>query len=123
MAAITLALFTAIGFLVFDDTRDAMWQSAALLICLGGLALTGWSIYVMHRLWGWHEHWRQLLQQMESGFPRARGWVQPFSSAPGRLYTKPIARRWRRPAGTQPYLYAFLVTWTAILIALLSGVL
>jgi hypothetical protein len=39
------------------------------IIAFGGLSFSIWSIYVMQRLWSYHEHWKNMLCEAEKAFP------------------------------------------------------
>ena len=39
------------------------------IIAFGGLSFSIWSIYVMQRLWSYHEHWKNMLCEAEKTFP------------------------------------------------------
>ena len=53
------------------------------IIAFGGLSFSIWSIYVMQRLWSYHEHWKNMLCEAEKAFPDE--YVKLFTKIPSNL--------------------------------------
>lgn len=88
------------------------------LICVAGILTSGWSFYVLNRLWAWQQYWRIQLACVERGFPDAPHWPRPFSpkSPDDRLLnTDPGVKRSLHLGSTQPFMTLIFLAWALLL--------
>ena len=58
------------------------------IIAFSGLSFSIWSIYVMQRLWSYHEHWKNMLCEAEKAFPDE--YVKLFTKIPSNLKERKV---------------------------------
>ena len=106
LVGINLALFTGFAFFFAPDKRQLLWREFSVGVSLLGMAVSLWSLLVLHGLWVWHRHWKRLLLQLEEQFPASDGWVKPHTEFPRGL---PF---WRgAPGCTQLFFIIILLAW------------
>jgi hypothetical protein len=112
MIGINLALYAAFGFVYLSDKK--LWE-LAVSICIGGLLQSIWSIYVVSRLWTWHERWRLILQKIEESFPDRSDWIKPHGNLPSNLEVDPFQSQEKSVwlSCLKPY-YTHVLLWLII---------
>lgn len=120
MFAISVAIFGGVVYVYFANPRPTLWRQISVGLSTGGLLSTIWSIYVLGRLRLWHQHWRNMLKEIEQAFPEREGWVKPHWQLPPSLKRDPkMAGRWPPPY-TQVFFYILAIAWVTLLVLLLT---
>jgi len=115
MISLNMILF---GLLTFLKNQKMF----IIIICVVGILLCLWAIYVLYKLWTWHVHWCNTLKEIECLFPEK--FPKPFSKIPDKLKKSNIFRG--KPlffAYTQPFLFIFCLLWAFLLIFTIKGTL
>lgn len=89
-------------------------ECLTFIIALGGLSFSIWSIYVMQRLWCYHEHWKEMLCEAEKAFPKE--YVTLFTKIPSKLKRK--KKKWELflKSYTQPFFVILSLIWLLVII-------
>jgi hypothetical protein len=119
MIGINAGLVAAFAFVFQADKPGLALQrySLLLVICIMGIAASLWSLYVLLRLWGWQQYWRNQLRRIEDVFPDAPGWVKSFTPEGSDRYllrSDPGVRTSLWLGYTQPFMGIFLLAWIAL---------
>ena len=85
------------------------------IIAFGGLSFSIWSIYVMQRLWSYHEHWKNMLCEAEKAFPDE--YVKLFTKIPSNLKREKKSWELWLKSYTQPFfchIVSYLVAYYSV---------
>ncbi len=111
MVGLNLSFFAAFGYVwLVAPVKHHYWREICLTLSTGGLIITSWSMYVLDRLWKWHQHWREQLKIIEGAFPEEPGWVRPHWDSSKWISFEPGLKRWI-PGYTQLFHWLFFVGW------------
>jgi hypothetical protein len=103
-------LFGAVAFTY--SSQPPSGRTLVMIFSVGGCLLSLWALYVLHRLWMWHTHWKDKLHDIESRFPL--GLPRLFADRPRPLIKN---RRWYQSwllSYTQPFLVILFLVWFSI---------
>ena len=81
-------------------------------VSLFGLSI--WSIYVMQRLWSYHEHWKNMLCEAEKAFPDE--YVKLFTKIPSNLKREKKSWELWLKSYTQPFFAILSLIWLLIMV-------
>ena len=84
------------------------------IIAFGGLSFSIWSIYVMQRLWSYHEHWKNMLCEAEKAFPDE--YVKLFTKIPSNLKREKKSWELWLKSYTQPFFAILSLIWLLIMV-------
>ena len=84
------------------------------IIAFGGLSFSIWSIYVMQRLWSYHEHWKNMLCEAEKAFPDE--YVKLFTKIPSNLKREKKSWELWLKSYTQPFFAILSLIWLFIMV-------
>lgn len=112
-------LFTLNSVLLATATvaeRFPGFLSGAVLItlCAAGAIISLWALYVLRRLWKWHDHQKQVLEDLEALLPKDL--PKLISNRPENLRGRP---KWLPPMlddHTQPFMLVMAALWLALLV-------
>ena len=117
MFTINTAILGGLVYIYFLESSPP-WRIEILIgLCIVGLLLAVWSLHVLKRLWFWHDHWRNLLAEMETTFPSDNSWPQPHK---GMIEKGNRLRRVWVLRYTQPFLLVLIAAWSLLLILLVG---
>ena len=119
--ALNAALLGILTLVYAANPRPAAWHEIGIVVSVFGLAADSWAFYVLHKLWYWHEHWRDTIIEMEKHLPESEGWVKPYSSIPRHLQRDIGMVRHLLFAYTQPLILMFVLAWAVLLSYLLAN--
>lgn len=110
MMGINGSLFVLMTFLhsASIDGKDLL----ILIVCFGGLLFSIWSIFVLRKLWEYHYHWKDQLEELEKKFPTDI--IKPFTGTPKKKKRSKF-KAWFK-SYTQPFFYILVIIWLAIII-------
>jgi hypothetical protein len=115
LVSLNIVLLGIVAFIYNAHAPSVKGIIATLSAC--GALLSLWAVYVLHRLWLWHVHWKDMLKQIEARFP-------PY--LPRLLTDRPKVLQknhaWYQAwllAYTQPFMLIMLVMWLTLLIVAL----
>jgi len=126
MVSINFGLFAAFVF-VFQTDKPQLELYRPLfliLICGIGIVTSIWSFYVLLRLWGWQQYWRNQLTKVEQGFPKSSEWARSFSPKGEEarlLLNDPGVNRSLWFGYTQPFIAIFVIAWIVLLVITFSS--
>jgi hypothetical protein len=85
-----------------------------LIIAIGGILFSLWSLYVMQRLWGYHDHWKEMVCHAEKMLPEY--YIKPFTGIPSDLKKKKTKLgKWLK-SYTQPFFVILAVIWFLLIL-------
>jgi hypothetical protein len=119
MIGINVAMLGVFAFIYSSNARPIHWRELGIGICIVGLSVCFWSLYVLKNLWLWHEHWRDKCRLIEANFPSYAPWVRPHTEIHEKKLVVSISMVRRSiTAYTQPFLLIFSLLWIAIIVLL-----
>ena len=117
LVSLNIVLFGAVAFILTSKLPNGL--TLIRVLSISGCLMSFWSVYVLQRLWLWHVHWKNTLQQIEALFPEDL--PKPFSNRPSRLQkSSSWFQNWLL-AYTQPFMFIFFVIWLTLAILSISG--
>lgn len=117
LISLNIVLFGAVTFILNSKLPNGL--TLVRILSISGCLMSFWSVYVLQRLWLWHVHWKNTLQQIEALFPE--NLPKPFSNRPTQLQkSSSWFQNWLL-AYTQPFMFIFFAIWLIIAILSING--
>ncbi len=117
LVSLNIVLFGVVTFAI--SSKLALASTIIKIVSIAGCLLTLWAIYVLRRLWLWHRHWKEKLQDIEGQFPAHL--PKLFSSCPDKLKKNSAWYQSWILSYTQPFMMILLGVWTALSVAAFNG--
>lgn len=117
---VNAALLGIVSYIYSAKPRPVMWRDICTVLSLAGCLISLWALYVLHQLWLWHEHWRNLCQRIEQSFPNRPEWPRPHTELPRGLTRElHLNLQWLLPY-TQPFIVVFVALWIGAFVLLVT---
>lgn len=108
MIGVNVSLGGIFGYVLSTELSSKYYVGLAL--CLAGAFVCIWGLYVLARLWHWHDYWRQAIIDIEAHFPL--NVPRPFSGVSSNVArnSNDRARTWFKTY-TQPFFIIITIVW------------